>query len=207
MTELSAKNHYNFHRYDSKARWLSYWHQIKEVLALQPKNVLEIGVGNKTVANYLKEQGIILTTLDTNKELQPDIVGNVLNLPLNDNSFEVILCAEVLEHLPFEEFARALKELRRVAKRYVVLSLPHFGPPVKLLFKLPFLREKKIAFKIPFPKRHELGKEHCWEIGKKGYSLAKIKKIIKEYFKLKNDFIPFANQYHHFFILEKEDRT
>lgn len=189
--------------YDFKNRWLSYWHQIDEVLNLEPNNVLEIGIGNKTVAEYLKNKKIELVTLDINKALEPDIVASVSEIPLENETFDVVLCAEVLEHLPFEKFERCLKELRRVSRDYVVLSLPHFGPPLKISFKFPFIKEKKFALKIPWSKKHKMSGGHFWEIGKKGYPAAKIRNIIKKYFEIKKEFIPFENQYHHFFILEK----
>lgn len=194
---------YKFLKYDYQDRWVSYWHQIDEVLKLKPKNVLEIGIGNKTVYNCLKKEGIKIKTLDIDKKLKPDFVADVLKMPLKNNSFDLILCAEILEHLPFEDFEKALSELKRVSKKHIILSLPHFGPPIKFSFKIPFLKEIKIALKIPFPKKHQFHGEHYWEIGKRGYSSKRIRKIIKKYFKVKKEFIPFENQYHHFFILKK----
>ena len=194
---------YKFSKYDYKDRWISYWHQIDEVLKLNPKTVLEIGIGNKTVSDYFKKQGLEVKTLDINKNLNPDFVADVLNMPLDNNSFDAILCAEILEHLPFDNFEKALLELKRVSRKYLVLSLPHFGPPIKFSFKIPFIKEIKIAFKITFPKKHEFHGEHYWEIGKKNYSSGKIRKIIKKHFRIEKEFIPFENQYHHFYILKK----
>jgi ubiquinone/menaquinone biosynthesis C-methylase UbiE len=194
---------YNFKEYDSKERWISYWHQIDEILAARPNNILEIGIGARTVFNYLKSHGKDIISLDIDAKLKPDVVGNVLDMPFDDNSFDIILCAEVLEHLPFEKFETGLSELKRVSKKYVVLTLPHFGHSVKFSFKIPLLKEKKFAIRIPFPIKHQFNGEHYWEVGKKGYPLAKIRQCIEKYFKIKKDFIPFENQYHHFFILER----
>jgi ubiquinone/menaquinone biosynthesis C-methylase UbiE len=194
---------YSFKGYDYKDRWISYWHQIDEVLKLEPRTVLEIGIGNGIVVEYLEKQGLKVKTLDIDEHLNPDFTASVLDMPLDNNSFDVILCAEILEHLPFEDFERALLELKRVTKRYVVLSLPHFGPPVKFSFKIPLIKEIKIAFKIPFYRKHQFNGEHYWEIGKKGYSPGKIKHVIEKYFKIQKEFIPFENQYHHFYILKK----
>lgn len=189
--------------YDFKNRWVSYWYQINEVLDLGPQNVLEVGVGNETVSNYLKNKNIKVVTLDINEKLGPDIVASVLKMPLENDSFDVVLCAEVLEHLPFEKFEEGLRELKRVSKRNVVLSLPHFGHSLKLGFKIPLIKEKMFAIRLAFPQKHHFNGEHYWEIGKKGYPPNKIKKIIKNHFRIKKEFIPFENQYHHFFILEK----
>ena len=53
--------------------------------------MLEIGVGNRTVSNYLKENGVDITTFDFDKELKPDIVGDVRDMKgIKDNSFDVV---------------------------------------------------------------------------------------------------------------------
>jgi len=195
--------YYQFYNYEYKDRWISYWHQIDEILKLKPQNILEIGVGTRTVCNYLKNQGLKVKTFDLDENRNPDVVGSVDDMPFENNSFDLVLCAEVLEYLKFNKFEKCLIELKRVSRGDVVLSLPHFGPPLKLRFKIPFLKEIKIAWKIPYHPKHGLNGVHYWEIGKKGYSSNKIRNIIKKYFKIKKEFIPFENQYHHFYILEK----
>ena len=202
MNEIS-KEKYDFSKYNHRSRWMSYWHQIDEVLRLKPDSVLEIGIGDKTVVNFLKSQGVNITTLDINKDLKPDVIGSVLTMPFRDSSFDVVLCAEVLEHLPFEKFEEGLKELKRVSRKNLVLSLPHFGRSLKFSFKIPLIKEKRIACRLAFPIKHVFNGEHYWEIGKKGYPPDKIRKIIKKYFQIKKEFIPFENQYHHLFVLEK----
>ncbi len=49
-------------------------------------------------------------------------VGNIFALPFADDSFDVVLCSEVLEHL--DNPAAAFSELRRIARRRVVLTVP-----------------------------------------------------------------------------------
>ena len=107
---------YRFYQYDYQERWVSYWYQIDEVLKLRPGILLEIGIGSKTVSDYLKKQGLKVKTLDINKDLRPDFIANVISMPLANNSFDVVLCAEILEHLPFEDCEKALLELKRVCR-------------------------------------------------------------------------------------------
>jgi ubiquinone/menaquinone biosynthesis C-methylase UbiE len=196
-------NKYKFGKYVKEDRWASYWHQINEVLAFEPDSILIVGKGDGIVPDVLKKYCAEIKTLDFDAELKPDIAGSAENMPVKDKGFDVVLCAEVLEHLSFEKFEKCLNELKRVSKKGVVLSLPHFGPPIKFAVKTPFIKEKKIAVKIPYMPRHPEGGEHYWEIGKKGYSAGKIRKMIGKYFKIKKEFVPFENQYHHFFILNK----
>ena len=130
-------------------------------------------------------------------------MGSAVKMPFGDDSFDVVLCAEVLEHLPFEKFEESLRELKRVSKKNIILSLPHFGHSIKLSFKTPLIKERKLAARLAFPIKHEFNGEHYWEMGKRGYPPKKIRNIIRKYFKIRKEFIPFENQYHHFFVLEK----
>jgi ubiquinone/menaquinone biosynthesis C-methylase UbiE len=51
------------------------------------------------------------------------IQGSVLNLPFKDESFGVVICLEVLEHL--EKPEQGLREILRVTSRYILLSVPN----------------------------------------------------------------------------------
>ncbi len=197
-----SKIAYRFFSYAHPGRFVSYYHQLAEVLALTPRSVLEIGVGGGVFRDYLKgNTNTSYTSVDVADDLHPDVVGDVTKLPFADNSFDVVCAFEVLEHIPFERFEKALSELSRVSRHAVVLSLPHFGPPVKFLLKIPFLPEASFAFKIPFLRKHTFNGQHHWEIGKKGYSVRMIRGIIQKYFMVEKEFVPFENQYHHFFVL------
>lgn len=197
-------NKYSFEQYCYPDRWASYYYQVREVLNLEPKSVLEIGVGDGFLGNYIKSNtDMSYKSLDSNKEMSPDILASADNIPTSDNSFDLVCAFEVLEHLPFEMFEQSLLEMKRVSKKYIIISLPYFGPPVKFLIKLPFLREIKMYFKIPFYKKHIFNGEHCWEMGKKGFSVKKIRNVIKKHFKIEKEFTPFENQYHHFYVLLK----
>ena len=197
-------NDYFSKEYSDSKRWMSYWYQVKEVLNFSPKSVLIIGKGNGLVSEYLKLGGIKSVTLDIDEFLHPDIIASVLSMPLNDSSFDVVLCAEVLEHLPYSEFNKALSEIKRVAKSDAIISLPHFGPAIRFLLKIPFLPELRFILKLPYSIKHQFKEEHYWEIGKRGYSLKRIKNDIKKSgFTIKNDYIVFENPLHHFFVLKK----
>src|SRR5579859_1169288 len=157
--------------YQTEERWTSYWYQIETVMALAPKTVLEIGKGSGITSFYLREQGVRVTTLDLDPALKPDVTGSVEAIPLADASFDVVLCAEVLEHLPFEKFRKCLSELRRTAKDRVVVSLPHWGWGFALTWKLPLFRKHEWFWKLTGLKSIPPGGEHFWEIGRRGYPL------------------------------------
>ena len=139
MNQQVNKTAYKFSRYAHLGRFVSYYYQLAEVLAFSPVSVLEIGVGDGVFRDYLKNNTeISYTSVDVAGDLNPDVVGDVTELPFADVSYDVVCAFEVLEHIPFERFEEALAELCRVARHAVILSLPHFGPPIKFLLKIPF---------------------------------------------------------------------
>jgi SAM-dependent methyltransferase len=56
------------------------------------------------------------------------MVSDITRLPFNDASFDVVICSEVLEHIP--EHTRAISEIVRVLKpgRSLVVSVPRYLP-------------------------------------------------------------------------------
>jgi len=208
--DKGKKDIYFGKNYDSKKRFLSYWHQIEEARKIKPESALEIGVGNKFTSDYLKKRNFNITTLDHNIQLNPDIAGSVLNIPIRDNAFEVVMCYEVLEHMPFNKFPRALKEIKRISQKYVLLSLPDTNKLFFFRLKLPMLGEIKKSIEIPisdFLKSEHSNpsyvRGHYWTIGSKGHSLEKIKKEIKEVgFSIKKTYRHYDVPNHRFFILK-----
>jgi len=190
--------------YDSKKRFCSYWHQINEIINLNPHKVLEIGVGNGFTSKYLKEKKVNIITLDIDKKLNPDVVGSAVNMPFGNSSFDVVACYEVLEHLPYENFPRALTEIYRVSNSYVILSLPDISRVWHLYLDIPWLGEIKKLIPLP-PLRpvRKIGEEHYWEIGDSAHPFRRIINDIKKAgFKIEKTYRVFENPYHRFFILK-----
>jgi len=171
-----------------------------------PKEVLEIGIGNRFVSKYLKERGVNVATLDIDKRLNSDFVGSVLKIPFVDESFEVVTCCELLEHLPYRDFSKALSEIYRVSKSYVILSLPDLRRVCRFSIQVPKLGELKML--IPLPRLKPLVREfsggHYWNIGTVGYFLPKIKReIYNAGFKIERSYQVFEIHWHRFFVLRK----
>lgn len=204
MTQVDKKA-YHLSTYSTTDRWVSYYHQLRFALECAPQNILEIGVGDKVFGSYLKQNtDIKYTGADYDATVNPDVVADILALPFRNDEFDLVCVFEVLEHLPFDQFEKALVELSRVSKKNIIVSLPHFGPPIKFCLKVPFLPEIKFAWKIPWPRKHVFNGQHYWEIGKKGYSAGMIREVFRKHFILMKEFVPFENQYHHFYILQKK---
>lgn len=134
-TELER---YRAWEYNTKERLCSFWHQADEVRRLQARSVVEVGVGSGLVAGWLRDRGVSVTTVDLDPDLSPDVCAPVTELPLADGTFDVALCCEVLEHIPFDQVVPALRELGRVARTGVVVSMPDDRPWVGFSYPLYF---------------------------------------------------------------------
>lgn len=203
--------HYN-NGYDDVHRFISYYYQINSVLSMNPKNILEIWVGNKTVSDYLRKLWYVVDTCDFDVHLKPDYVADICNLPFPDNTYDVTMICQVLEHIPFEDFEVALRQLARVSNKYVIISLPYSSLNLEFVFRIPLLNKliKRVywskLFRIPqFYRDHKFDWQHYWEIGKKWFSVSRIRRILEKHFVIENEFTPILNPYHYFFVLRKSD--
>ena len=127
--------HYDFERYDDAERWMSYWHQLRAVLAVRPRTVLEIGPGSGVFRRYLEHTGVVVKTVDIDPSRGVDYVADVtrLDAALPDGlTFDAVCAFQVLEHLPLAEFDTCLANLARRASPHVFLSLPYRGLRVRL---------------------------------------------------------------------------
>ena len=207
MKSQVEQYHYFNEYYDTKEYFISYWQQINEIYKLNPNRVLEIGIGSGFISTYLKRRDINIKTLDFDRQLTPDIVGSVLNIPFKNNSFDIVACYEVLEHLPFDNVSKALIEIYRITKSSAILSLPDVYPKIRIHVQIPLIRIIKKIITLPKIKKetHTFNGQHYWELGKSGYSLKDITtKINKVGFKIDRTYRLFEHPYHRFFILNKK---
>ncbi len=51
--------------------------------------------------------------------------GDAGMLHFNDRSFDVVTANEVIEHLPFGTYKDALKEIARVSRKYIIITVPY----------------------------------------------------------------------------------
>jgi hypothetical protein len=199
-------SHYRFASYTDLPRWTSYWHQIAETLAVAPKTALIIGVGDNIVGKLLAAQGVQVYTFDFDKNLRPDFEGDVANLSaaLGDKKFDVILCCQVLEHLPHDKFEAVLQQLARHAGN-VIISLPYSAMKYKLEIKLPVIKTVRVNIYVhKFFKKHKFDGEHYWEIGTRGHTKRSVLKSMGKFFTVAKWYVAPCNPYHVFFILRKK---
>ncbi len=202
-TERGVNSWLDFSSYVTKCRYNSYWHQLDEIFSSGATSVLEIGVGNNVLAPFLESKGIKITTLDLELNLIPTVLGSVTMLPFKDNAFDMVVCCQVLEHLPFDQFDICLGEIHRVARNKLVLSLPDKSPGLSVLMRIPNFLFWEFQLFSPWALREPIRKvkEHYWEIGRRGFPPIKIINHLKRArFNVERHYRVPEYPYHHFFI-------
>lgn len=99
---------------------------------------LDVGCALGFVVEALRELGIDAEGMDVsefaianaNKGAKGHVqVGSLLDrLPCDDTSFDLVSAIETLEHLEPDSIPYALAELRRITSRFLVATIPSFGP-------------------------------------------------------------------------------
>lgn len=205
LAKQVSVEHYDFCKYVNKPRWMSFYYQIQEIMRRNPRNVLEIGAGKRIVGSVIEQYGIAYETVDIDPELNPDHLASVLDMPLQDGSFDIVCCFQMLEHIPYEDFSKALKEIHRVAKNYALISLPDAKQLFHYSFDIPKVGTKHISIPRPRfkPPVQMFDGEHHWEINIAGHPLTRVVSEIKAAgFVIETTYRPIENSYHRFFVLK-----
>ncbi|MBN1761695.1 MAG: methyltransferase domain-containing protein [Methanomicrobia archaeon] len=120
------------YREDIEKRVETYYREAISLIPADVESVLDAGCGEGTFLSLL-HHGYRLVGLDASitalRYAKAAMVwGSLDNLPLKSNSFDLVTTLETLEHLKQDTFFDALAELKRVARKYIIVSVPNDEP-------------------------------------------------------------------------------
>ncbi|MDZ4200146.1 MAG: class I SAM-dependent methyltransferase, partial [Kiritimatiellia bacterium] len=104
-----------------------------ELLRLLPDkggSALDIGARDGFYSHLLAERfdEVVALDLAVPKVVHPkvrNVKGNAACLEFPDRSFDLVFCAEVLEHLPEPTLSAACREIERVARGVILIGVPY----------------------------------------------------------------------------------
>jgi len=122
------------------------WHQIggkehpdfadkvKIILDIIPKqcsSIVDVGCGDGAITNVLVESYRVIgidISLEALKHLSAKVsrvLGSADSLPFKGKCADVVLCSELLEHLPEDGFFKAISEMKRISQKYILITVPN----------------------------------------------------------------------------------
>lgn len=212
MKPQTDRSHYD-ETYYERRRLYSVAVQAEVLRELRPASVVEIGPGMGVFAAMFRQlSGATVVTMDIDPTLGPDVIGSVFEMPFGDGAFDAAACFQMLEHLPFERFGPALREMRRVARIGLALSLPDcsYALTMRMGVRNP-RKDGVVAAWTVQPASWALRKlkqvpnsaGHYWEIGRRGTPLSVVRQAIREAgWRVEKEFRTAENAYHRFFVLK-----
>jgi len=152
--------------------------------------------------------------MDINPNLNPDIVGDLRKInPSLINRFDLIICADVLEHMPFEDLKHNFENIFRCLakggetlitiphRRREVIILSNFSEYKMFFIGLPIWITPRAFYQWFIKKRALIDPYHCWEIGDGKIKKTNVENIMRQIgFKISNFVkLPYVD----FWVLEK----
>jgi len=117
-------------------RYVVFWSIIKALKTLDFDSVLDVGGAEGYMSGAFRAffaarvrscdlSGEACKRAEEIFNVDADTVDGV-SLPYPDAAFDVVVCSESLEHFP--DYENVLQELLRVARKAVIVTVPHDGP-------------------------------------------------------------------------------
>ena len=202
------KRHYDF----VQGSFINLYNQINDVVALVKKNeiinpkILVIGVGDNLLKIILKNKfNLTVKTMDIDIELEPGYLGSITDIrSIVTEKFDIVICAHVLEHLPFKYFSESINQIKLISDYSLVyLPIAKFGIIIGAGI-YPFFFKKIYLIATWFFKKHKFDGQHYWEIGTFGYPATRIRRELNKYFYIKKEYNPENWMYSYNFILKSK---
>lgn len=106
---------------------LRYLPIVDQIKKLEKKlNILDVGSGGLGIVPYLKRE-VTGVDLEFSPPLHPSLKkvnASAIKLPFNNNTYEIVLSVDMLEHLNRNDRQLAIDEMFRVARKVIFIAVP-----------------------------------------------------------------------------------
>ncbi len=100
-----------------------------ETIPCDVDTIADIGAGPGLVNQYIPYYYDVLA-VDINQEIlnqnrRKTCIGDILDIPLQNQSVDMTIACDVMEHIEVDKLDKAVAELRRVSRKYIYIQVPH----------------------------------------------------------------------------------
>lgn len=124
------------------------------------------------------------------------------DIPKEDvKRYGCVICAEVLEHIPFAKFSRCISNIEKICTGKVILTIPdaYVKKQMQITFGSRTLRSRIFHLYI----RKNIVDIHLWELNyQKEFLYENVRKLIREKLEIIKEGDIRNNLYHHYYICD-----
>ncbi len=118
--------------------------KIEKILKLIPsdvKTIIDVGCGNGVITNVLAKKFDITGVDRSEKALSyvetSKIRASCDSIPAKSGNYDMAFSSELLEHLEDDVLKGTVAEMKRLSKKYILITVPNDENPNKLAIKCP----------------------------------------------------------------------
>ncbi len=109
--------------FDQFSRQYQVKRLVESVRQKKKLSILDVGGNNGKTRDFFPKDEVMIVDLYDLEE--PGYTkASALDLPFDDNSYDVVTCFDVFEHIEAADRAQFLAEITRVAKHYIIVAAP-----------------------------------------------------------------------------------
>jgi SAM-dependent methyltransferase len=124
--------------------------KVFDIIPDDVNTIADIGCGNGVITNALNKEYDVTAVDRSAKALEfvnaKKVLASADSIPLPSYQFDMVFSSELLEHLDDKTLAGTVEEIKRLSKKYVLITVPNDENPDKLQIKC-----KKCGYKYNRP--------------------------------------------------------
>jgi len=104
---------------------------ILDIIPRECSTIVDVGCGDGAISNVLAERYAVIgidISWEALKHLSARVLGiggSADHLPFKDRCADLVLSSELLEHLPEDAFSEAISEMKRISRKYILITVPN----------------------------------------------------------------------------------
>ncbi|MBI2102606.1 class I SAM-dependent methyltransferase [Candidatus Woesearchaeota archaeon] len=171
---------WTFRKWSYRHTFVAKMKYVTKLLQKTPKThkILDAGCGQGLLVEHLRKRGYDVRGIDAFYGSEYVHQGDLLQNDFSNNTFDVILCLDVIEHFPLLEQEKLIQELTRILKPNgkIIWSIPnqaHLSSRFLFLLTGRLLRTAKVEYHPgdrPITEYYRLLRKHLTITQKKGLS-------------------------------------
>ena len=104
---------------------------VLDIIPHDVRAIIDVGCGDGAITNVLAERDTVMGVDISEEGLKhlsvkaSPVISSADHLPFGDECVDMVFSSELLEHLPGEVFLKAVSEIKRISRKYILITVPN----------------------------------------------------------------------------------